>query len=357
MTTRKLTTVDAFVVTDLATAEAPAGVPAAGIVRTAPKVLVDGATWLARSQTYQFAAFGRRLGGASAAVNAPVEGRGEALDAFVAEIGPEIVAGRLLLEPAKGIPAPVATALRALDPRPALWWDHRAELRGVGIAAAVAATVPSGGRVTIEGFDDAGPTLVAALAEQGHPVVAVATASGTVVAPGGFDPVVVAEAWAAHGWAFVNELGGGDGADTSSGSPGSFGSPGAVFGVAAEALVVGSKVGVLDHDGAAGLSVGAVVPGGALPVTAKALAVLRRAGVTVLPDFVTTAGALVAWPDDGVATPPDVAAARGLAVEAIRAVLAEVAGHPDGPLLGACERAERFLADWVDDLPFGRPLA
>jgi hypothetical protein len=31
--------------------------------------------------------------------------------------------------------------------------------------------------------------------------------------------------------------------------------------------------------------------------------------------------------------------------------------HPSGPLLGACEQAEAFLATWCDELPFGRPLA
>ena len=35
----------------------------------------------------------------------------------------------------------------------------------------------------------------------------------------------------------------------------------------------------------------------------------------------------------------------------------EVHGHDEGPLLGACERAEAFLATWQDELPFGRPLA
>ena len=32
-------------------------------------------------------------------------------------------------------------------------------------------------------------------------------------------------------------------------------------------------------------------------------------------------------------------------------------GHADGPLLGACHRAEAFLRTWQDTLPFGRPLA
>jgi len=336
VTTRKLSTVDAFVVTDLDT-----DAPAAGIVRCAPKVLVDGTTWLARSQTYQFASFERKVRGASAAVNAAPDLRDDAVAGFVAELGAELDTGSLLLEPARGLTPAHAEALRAHDPRPATWWDHRHDLRGAGVAAAVASVVP-GARVAIEGFDDAGPALAAAIVEQGGTVVAVATTAGAVAAPGGLDPVALAEAWSATGAAFVKELG-------DEASPAD-----AVFSAEADVLVVGSKAGVVDHDLAAALAVKAVVPGAPLPVTAKALAALRRAGVVVLPDFVTTSGALFAWPADGRA--PSYDEARAAAVAAIPGVLGEVADHPSGPLLGACERAEAFLESWAS-IPFGRPIA
>lgn len=339
MTTRKLTSTDAFVVADL-----DGDAPAAGIVRCAPKVLVDGATWLARAQTYQFASFERKVRGASAAVNAPADGRDDAVAAFVAELAGELDAGTLMLEPAKGLGPAHAEALRAHDPRPATWWDHRNDLRGAGVAAAVATVVPAAGsRVAIEGFDESGPALVAALAEAGASVVAVGTASGSAIAGGGLDPAAVAEAWAAKGPAFVAELGA---------EPGAVGD---VLAAEADVLVAGSKVGVIDHDAAAGLVAKAVVPGAPLPVTAKALATLGRAGVVVLPDIVTTAGALFAWPADG--SSPSLDEARAAAAAAIAAVLDEVAGHERGPLLGACERAEAFLATWNDVLPFGRPIA
>ena len=339
VTTRKLSTTDAFVVLDL-----DDDVPAAGIVRSAPKVLVDGAGWLARTQTYQFASFGRRLKGASAAVNAAPDLRDDAVAALVDELAPDLDAGTLLLEPAKGLgPAHVA-ALRAHDPRPTLWWDHRDDLRAAGVAAAVAAAVPGEGcRVAIEGFDAAGPALVRALAERGATVVAVSTASGTKEAPDGISADVAAEAWTAHDPGMVTELGG-DAA-----------SPGSVFAADVDVVVAGSKVGVVDHEVVPSIRARAIVPGGALPVTAKALAALRRAEVTVLPDFVTTAGALFAWPEDGGDLTVD--AARDAAVAAITEVLAEVADHPSGPLLGACERAEAFLSTWAAGLPFGRPIA
>jgi hypothetical protein len=85
--------------------------------------------------------------------------------------------------------------------------------------------------------------------------------------------------------------------------------------------------------------------------------VLGRAGVVVLPDFVTTAGAdLAAFADpSGPAT--DVEAARAEVSRRLPEVLGEVLGHPSGPVLAACARAESFLATWREALPFGRPLA
>jgi hypothetical protein len=80
--------------------------------------------------------------------------------------------------------------------------------------------------------------------------------------------------------------------------------------------------------------------------------VLRRAGAVVVPAFVSTAGPLfLGWPSAPGADP------RAEATTAITEVLAEVAGHADGPLLGACLRAEAFLGTWRPSLPFGRPLA
>ena len=99
VTIQKLTSTDGFIAFDLDDAPAP------GIVRSAPKILVDGATLLARSLTYRFASFERQVGGASAGVNAAPDGRAAAVAAFVAEIEPLVRDGRLLVEPAKGVSA------------------------------------------------------------------------------------------------------------------------------------------------------------------------------------------------------------------------------------------------------------
>ena len=302
MTTRKLSSTDAFVVVDL-----PDAPVAAGVARLAPKLLVDGATWLARSQTYQFASFGRKASGASAGVNAAADARGEALAAFVAEVAPEVSAGTLLLEPARGIGADDLAELRAVDPRPTEWWDQRVALRAAGIAAAAEAA--SGGSldgrtVAIEATDDA---------------------------------AAIAEAFAARGATVAGE----------GPAPASD-----VIHAQADVLVLGSKAGVLDHDAVPGVQARVVVPSGSLPVTAKALAALGRAGVVVLPDFLTTAGPLAAWPVDGAAIPADLPVA---AADLVGAAVASVLDHPSGPVLGACEQAEVFLSTWTE-IPFGRPI-
>jgi hypothetical protein len=91
-----------------------------------------------------------------------------------------------------------------------------------------------------------------------------------------------------------------------------------------------------------------------MPVTTRGLAVGRRSGTQVLPDFVTTIGPLVAaiaGPDDSVGTVTERTA------ELVAAVMAEVLDHEEGPLVGACVRAEAFLSTWQETLPFGRPIA
>ena len=81
--------------------------------------------------------------------------------------------------------------------------------------------------------------------------------------------------------------------------------------------------------------------------------IAANGAAVVLPDFVTTAGHLVAWPADGAALPADLPAA---AAELVSGAVGGLLDHPSGPLLGACEQAEAFLATWAE-VPFGRPIA
>ncbi len=337
MSTRRLTSVDAFVVTDLD--DAPLS---CGIVRLAPKLLLDGATWLARSQTYQFASFERRVGGASAGINTPPENRAEAIAAFVEEFTPD--SGTVLLDAAKGLGAAEIAALRQSDPRPPAAIDGAADLRRAGVVAAAELALGGldGRTIAIEGFDAAGLELATALIARGAHIVALSTASGSAASAAGFDLGSLTDGFAAHRADIVNELG----VDAKPGW--------ALFGTKADALLVGSKTGALDHNGAPHVKAGVVVPYGTMPVSAKALAMLTRTGTVVLPDFIVTGGGLAAWPADGASLPDDLPAA---AAEMVTSALGEVLGAQQGPLLAACERAEAFLLGWRSELPFGRPIA
>ena len=335
---QKLGSTDGFVLIDLEAAD-----HAVGVVRLAPKILVDGATWLARSGTYQWASFERKVSGASAGINARPDARAAAIAAFVAEVGPQVESGTFLPSAGKGLSAADLAPLATLDPRGPLVPSREAALAAASVAASVAHAIPGAGgsRVVVEGLDAGaadGAALLTRLAADGAVVVAASTAAGGVADPGGLDVGALGDALAA-------------GADLP-GPPLDAGAP--ILAVDADVVVAGSKAGVVDHVAAATVTAKALVPSGPIPVTAKGLAVLRRAGVVVLPDFVTTAGPVMgSWPSEAV----DLAAGEQAAADAVTAVLAEVAGHPNGPLLGAAARAEAFLASWVDELPFGRPLA
>ena len=329
MRTIKLSNVDAFVVVDL-----PDAPVSTGIVRQGPKILPSGAEDLARSLTYTYASLGMQRSGASAGINAPDDAKAQAIAAFVAELGAQ--AATLLIGPGKGVTAADLAPLRADDPRAALTGAQHDALIAAGALAAAEHVLGGldGARVAIEGFGAPSKALTVQLAARGAKVVGVSTAKGSVRIAEGFSAEHLAQ-----GAALV-----GDGADPAF----------KVLGVECDVLFAGSKTGAIDHKGAGFITAKVVVPTAAIPVTAKALAALRRSGVAVLPDFVTLAGpVLAAW---GEAGRDDAILATDVATT-VRAILAEVAGHEDGLLLAACYRAEAFLATWQATLPFGRPLA
>ena len=335
----KLPDTDAFVVEDLDGASTHVG-----IVRLAPKILVDGATTLARSMTYLFASFEHQVGGASAGINAKADDRAAAIEGFVGAITPRFADGSLDLRAGKGLGDGELEPLRLVAPPGRLDPESARKLLGPGAVAA--ATAARGGlegaRVAIDGLEPASESVLAALHAAGATLVAVSTTAGAVADAGGLDLPRLAVALDEHGAAAVEHL------DREVGVAGS------VFGADADVLFTGSKVGAIDHDVASGITASLVVPIGPVPVTAKALAVLRRSGTTVLPDFVTAAGPWFGtFPD----APASIEVLRPLVANGIAAVVGEVLANEDGPLLGACYRAEAYLRSWRDSLPFGRPLA
>jgi hypothetical protein len=258
-----------------------------GVVRLAPKVLRDGAELLARTVTYAFAAFGvAGHGGASAGINAKPEARDDALAAFLDEMRPRAESGALALSPGLGL---------GPDDLAPLGWsvpDPGVAAEGALAAAKVAGPLDWRTAAVVGG----GPVAEAATAQL--------EAAGATLADARFD-------------------------------------------APCDVLFVAGKAGVLDHPTAEGVQASLVVPLTAVPVTARALAVLKRAGRTVVPDFLSTAAPLLAAHDPGGGDP----------VQRVRDATIALAEAGDGMWLAAAEQAEANLATWTDAKPFGRPLA
>lgn len=285
----KTTTADGFVAVDL-----PEAATATGVVRCARKILQDGAVNLARSLTYSYAAFGIPTSGASAGINAEGDARDAAVAAFVEELTPRIAEG-LTLTAGKGVRADELAAWSAASSAdPAAGSDIDA--LAAGVIAAVSAAIELGDTtVGVEAGAPGADAIAAAANEAG------AEASIAPIADLLADPRMV--------------------------------------------TIVGSKPGVLDHVNVSGVTRGVIAGAAGLTITARGLAVARRNGVVVLPDFVTAAGPVLA--------------AAGISDSATRIgeVVRSVLDHAEGPYLGACLAAEASLRTWVTDMPFGRPMA
>ncbi len=129
--------------------------------------------------------------------------------------------------------------------------------------------------------------------------------------------------------------------------------PWMIWGADVDVILAGSKPGTLTHQGAEFVKAGALVPWGPIPFTTKAVATLLKSGTTTLvPDFVSAGGSLIA----GYLSGGDDEVIKQI-VDGVAEILAEVGAHDDGPLLAACYRAEAFIGNWQPKLPFGRPLA
>lgn len=288
MTYIKCETSDGFVVIDIE------GAPVAtGVLRVARKLLVDGAWNLARSSTYTAASFGLKVSGASAGVNTEGDGRDAAVATVVAELAARSEPPALALDPGKGCRSGDLAELTAGDPRsPARFEDG---LLATGIVAATRAALGS-----LDGT--------------------------TVALEPGLSVELLDQRFRAQG-ASVVEMSDGLSSEC-------------------DVLCIGSRPALIDHEIATTLRAKVIVPAGPLPVTARGLAVARREGIMVLPDFITLAAPIIVGFEG--ATTADVG-------ERIANAIAELAGHPEGHFLGACVRAEAFLDTWAS-VPFGRPL-
>ncbi len=278
---RKLDTTDAFYALDLASS--PRNV---GVVRLAPKVLVDGAELLARATTYALATFGVQAGGVSAGINAKPDGRDAAVAAFCDAVAPMVAEGRLHLSPGTGVTADELAPL-GCDPL-----DDGLAARGAAVAAAAF----------------------------GHGAAAVAGPAAGDWADR------LAPWWTDAGGTWAGEAG---------------------FDADVDVLFLAGRAGIVDDDVASTVTARLLVAATPVPVTAKAYATLNRAGARYVPDAVSCAAPLLAVADPEGGDP----------VERVARAAGEVALEGGEPWRVAVDRAERFLATWQDEHPFGRPLA
>ena len=341
---QKLQSTDAFVVRDFGE-----GVPALGIVRSAPKILQGGAKELARSQTYQCAVFNIRFQGASAGVNALPETRADALAAFAEELLPFALNGELMLDPGKGVSDADLAPLTEADPRDDArlrvidGLTNHQHLTALGaVVCAEEARPLSGATVAIESFETLGPALARAAADRGASITTVATAAGVAACPDGFDVEALCQALAADGSAMVSAL-------VDEPLP-----AWQAVGAEVDVLFAGSKMGLLDHRDAPNVKASLEVPTGPIPYTTKGALMIERQGTTLLPDFVTTAGALFSGMPPGESEQESI---EKTVAELLSLMTRSLLTSDQSPILEACHRAEAFLATWRDELPFGRPFA
>lgn len=339
---RKLSATNAFVVTDLE------DVPSFGIVRSAPKILQGGAKDLARSMTYTFASFEMQRGGASAGINAAPDERDEAISNFVNEIVDDVSSGVLGLTAGKGIPPDSFQRLYDVDARSASRFEKFGKdnletyLAGLGpVVSADHLEGIDGKTVAIEGFGEHGPAMITQIRERGGKVISLSTVSGSISASSGFDETEIRERWSDGGADFVKAV---DGETEPAWK---------VFQSGADILFTGSKMGAVNHLTAEKLDIAALVPHQPIPFTARALAILVRKDTKVFPDFISTAAPIFAAWSEGEDGPEIIQAAS----ESIIGALDEASESKDGLFLGACYRAEAFIATWQEEKLFGRPLA
>ena len=287
MQIQKLSSTDGFIAFDLGDA------PAVGVVRVAPKVLRDGAELLARSTTYSAASFGLSVGGGSAGINAKPDARDEAVAAFLAEVAELVESGRWLPGPGVGISSEDLAGL------------PKAELRAAAFDPVVTGESAVAAALGVLGSLDGKRLAVVGTGPSADAAVASATENGASAESG------------------------------------------AAVDAECDALLVAGKAGVLEHDLAGTVRAKAVVPLSPVPVTACALAVLGRAEVVVVPDFLSLAGPLLTAIDPDGADP----------MERVHDAVAAIAGEGTGLWMAAIRRAEDHLAAWQDALPFGRPLS
>jgi len=268
--------------------------PSIGGLRMAPDVTTEECFRLARAMTLKNAAAGLPHGGGKSVIAADpkqsVERREQLVRAFACalrgcddyifgpDMGTDEVAMAWVREEigrAVGLPAEIGGI--PLD-----------ELGATGFGLAHAADVAlrasdrtlEGARVVVQGFGSVGTHAARFLVERGALLVAASDSQGGVQSATGLDVDAL----------LVEKRSGGSVADHAGGTrlDGD-----ALLDVECDIWIPAARPDVIREDNVARLRAAFVVPGANIAVTAGAEAVLHRAGVVVLPDFIANAGGVI----------------------------------------------------------------
>lgn len=160
-------------------------------------------------------------------------------------------------------------------------------ITGFGVAeAADAASAASGlslsgARVTIQGFGAVGAAAARRLDELGAMIVAVSSVDAAVLAPDGVDIARLLELRDEVGDECIREYGGVHPPDAALEQP-------------TDVLIPAAREDTIDSHLASRTSARLVVEGANLPTSPSARELLRRRGITVVPDFIANAGGIIA---------------------------------------------------------------
>ena len=346
MRTLRLKTVDAFVSFDF---ECPTS---AGGTRLAPDVTERETQLLARAMTYKFAVLGQDIGGAKAAIRATPEQRDEAIGRYIAEIKPLVAERTFLTATDLGtMPEDFKNLAEGTDQADLMHTEYMgmpldAFITGLGVTVAAETVLGSleGRTVAIEGFGKVGGATALEMSRRGARLVAVSTIHGCIQRPGGFDVGELLELRKRHGDRLIEHTGARVTPATD------------LFSVAADVLVPGARIGVIDEARARTLKARVVAPAANVPYARAAIEILRERGIPALADFVCNSGATIGYVTDGLA---DAHEAVKAVEQRIKELTAESIKDPAGPLAGARRIGDAHLRTWLEpaEMPDGPAVA
>jgi glutamate dehydrogenase (NAD(P)+) len=308
--------------------------PCFGAVTAGPWVMQNNGKLYARSGTYKLALAGVKAGGGAGGIKVDNEQRADGVATFVAGALELAQEGRFHADPGWNVGRDDLDPLAAHDPRNPVARAHTAELLAASaqVVAERAAGHLDGATVVLADLGPAGLALARRLLDAGAKLTGIEHRKGAVVDPAGID----ADRLAA--------IAGGQEAPT--------GESGAARSSEADVYVAPGSIRAVEYGETDGIGARALMAVNDVVVTPRALHALRRRGVEVWPEIVSTLGPTVAEHAEA----EDLAALERLVQERTAAVLDEAAADEEGPVLGACRVAEAFLSTWQPSLPFGRPM-